>query len=434
MTDNHQNGDNPRPKRPEPQLISAQLGNRWISLAALVERIEAAFIEEHGTDSPAVLEADTPTKRLRLVLETADYLLSVESVQVTQDEKAEIVARVYSYLFSYGPLDKLFLDESITTISLEGAERASIRKEHGELESLGSLFQDDEHFLRVVKRLLVDAGAELQEDQPYMEFGLTVGERPICLNLLAPPITFQLTADIRVHPKTLPKWDDLLTADFLNEQALQLLKALAASDHGLAIVGEPESGKTTLLNLLANELPDPDKLTSVERAGELRLPPGANRLVVKWPVGETAGISFGDQIGYALENNPDCILLDEVRADEPRSIGPLLEMDNAPRQIWSFRGAIFAKRLQNALGMLARRADVGQGETLVRALYERLPFVITVNRINGVLRLWGISEWQFKHSADYPTYTPLMQVEEGVLKFTGERPIKPLNLPDSFWS
>ncbi len=436
---NHDNAESPmrRPrldadKGREPHLVPAQLGSRWISLAALAEQIEVAFREEHDENSPALVEADTPSKRLKLVLETADYILSVESAQLSQQEKADLITRVYSNVFSYGPLDTLFLDDRVTTISLEGVDKAAVRYEHGDLTPLGPLFQDADHFRRVVKRLLFDAGAELRENQPYIEFGLRVSERAVSVNLVAPPVAFQLTADIRVHPKSLPDWDDLITSGFMTEQAAQLLKALAVSNHGVLIVGEPESGKTTFLSLFASAIPT--RMIAVERAGELQLPAGAEHFVVKWPVGDQPGFSFGEQITRALESKPACLLLDEVRADEPQSIAPLLELADAPRQIWSFRGAIFAKRLQNALGMLARRADVGQGETLVRALYERLPFVVSVNRVNNALRLWSIGEWQFKHSADYPTYTPLMQVEEGQLKLMDEHPSRSLNLPESFFT
>jgi len=435
---NHDNAERPvRPQRldadkgREPHLIPAQLGSRWISLAALAEQIEIAFREEYDEDSLILAEADTPAKRLKLVLETADYLLSVESAQLSQQEKADLITRVYSNLFSYGPLDKLFLDDSVTTISLQGAEKTAVRYGHGELTPLGLLFQDADHYHRVIKRLLIDAGAELRENQPYIEFGLLVGERSVSVNLVAPPAAFQLTADIRVHPKTLPTWDDLIDSDFMTQQAVQFLKALAESTHGVLIVGETESGKTTLLSLFASNISSP--VTAVERTGELRLPDGSKRFLPKWSVGDQPGITFGEQITHALESSPVCLLLDEVRADEPQTIAPLLEMKDAPRQIWSFRGAIFAKRLQSALGMLARRADVGQGETLVRSLYERLPFVVSVNRVNNALRLWSIGEWQFKHSADYPTYTVLMQVEDGQLKLTGEKPSRFINLPESFF-
>jgi hypothetical protein len=74
------------------------------------------------------------------------------------------------------------------------------------------------------------------------------------------------------------------------------------------------------------------------------------------------------------------------------------------------------------------------GETVVQSLYRRLPFVVTVNRVAEQLRLWSIGEWQFRHSPDYPTYTLLMQTEEGRLRPSGELPQNPLDLPDLFWN
>ncbi len=417
----------------QPELVPAQLGTRWVSLAALVEQIEMAFLEEYGDNSVALDEADTSAKRLKLVLETANYVIAIESVQLSANEKADIISRVYSSLFGYGPLDSLFADESITTISLEGVDKTAIRRGHGDLKSLGVIFQNAEHYQRIISRLVTDAGAELRPDQPYLEVGLEIGERLVCVNLVAPPITIQLNADIRLHPKKLPMWDSLISSGFMTEKAAQLLKALIASPYGLLVIGEPESGKTTLLNLLLNELPNPDHSVSVERAGELSLPDGVQRLTAKWPVGDQPRVSFGEQIINALEQKPDCILLDEVRADEPQTIAPLLQMADAPRQIWSFRGNTFAKRLQSALGMLARRAEPGGGEALIHPLYDRLPFVIAVNRVGGQLRLWSIGEWQFKHTPDYPTYVPLMAVDDGQLKLTGEVSSRELILEDDFW-
>ncbi len=429
-SESHSETDNFR----QPELVPSQLGNRWVSLAALVEQIESAFIESYGHNSVELSEADTPAKRLKLVLETANYVIAVESVQLSSNEKADVISRSYSSLFGYGPLDSLFADDSITTISLEGLDKTSVRYGHGDLVSLGSIFQNSEHYQRMIARLVTDAGAELLPDQPYMELGLRIGDRLICVNLVAPPITIQLNADIRLHPKQLPTWEALVSSGYMTEKAAQLLKALIASNYGLLIIGEPESGKTTLLNLLMNDLPNPEQVVTVERAGETRLPAGMRRFAAKWPSGAVAGISFGEQIIHALEEQPTCILLDEVRADEPYTIAPLLQMADAPRQIWSFRGNTFAKRLQSALGMLARRAEIGGTEALIHPLYERLPFVIAVNRVGGQLRLWSIGEWQFKHTPDYPTYVSLMQIEDGLLKLTGEPVSHSLTLADDFWS
>lgn len=134
----------------------------------------------------------------------------------------------------------------------------------------------------------------------------------------------------------------------------------------------------------------------------------------------------------ALGQQPACLLLDEVRADEPHTIAPLLRDSPSPRQIWSFRGPFDAKRLRSALSMLARRADMGQGEALVQAMYQRLPFIVTVWRAHGRIGLYSVAEWQFRQS-DYPDYVLLAASRNGELNLTGERPQRTLNLPDDFW-
>jgi Flp pilus assembly CpaF family ATPase len=415
----------------EPQLIAGRSGRRQVSFGALLERIEREFIEEYA-DSPALQEAVTAAQRLRLVLATVDYVLSVESVTMAAADKAELIQAAYSGLFGYGPLDNLLLDERITTIVLEGADRVSVRYGHADLTSLGPLFEDEQHLKRILRRLLQDAGADLYADQPFIETGLRVNGRPVCISLVMPPLTFGYQADIRLHAAQPPALTDLIQSGFLTDTAAEVLRALAASSHGFVIVGDTESGKTTLLSALAHLLPEPERTIAVERAGELHLPEGVERLVVRWATDTASARSFGAQIGTALARQPKCILLDEVRSDEPTAIAPLLQDEAAPRQIWSFRGPFDVKRLRNALSMLARRADMQQSEMMVQALYQRLPFVITVWRVNGQLRLYSIGEWQYRDS-DYPDFVLLAENREGQLRLTGQPPAHPLDLPATFW-
>jgi hypothetical protein len=178
-----------------------------------------------------------------------------------------------------------------------------------------------------------------------------------------------------------------------------------------------------MLNALALALPE-GKWAAIERTGEMRLPDTFARYQPDWGgVGRDA-ISFGDRIYEALGDSPDCLLIDEVRADEPTSIAPLLTRDDVPRQIWSFRGAPDHKRLQSALGMLARRAEVGAGEALVHAMYDRLPFVVSVVRVKGQLKLFSIAEWQSRIDTDYPDYVQLFRFDNGAARKTEAVPAR----------
>ncbi len=413
----HPNADKGR----EPQFFPGRMGTRMYSLAALLERIEESFLEEYSADQ--LREADTAPKRIKLILETINYVLAVESVQLSAEVKAELIRRAYSRLYGYGPLDVLFMDERVTTIALNGADRAAVRYGHGDLVDLEPIFEDEEHLRAVVERLLTDAGAELRDDLAAVETSLKIGDRLVSLNVVLPSIAFGYNVDIRVHPAKTPTLDELAEHGFMSDVALQMLRSLLASKYGFVIAGETETGKTTLLNALVNELPG-ESIVAVERAGELRLPEHVKRLRVQWPVGDLPGVPFSDQILAALVDGAGCILLDEVRSDEPQAIAPLLSLDDPPRQIWVVRGAPDHKRMQSALGMLARRAEVGQGETLVHALYERLPFIVTVARIREQLQLFSIAEWQSRADNDYPDYVTLMRYQEGRAQLTGNTPAR----------
>ncbi len=412
----------------EPTFVAAQLGTRRISFAALVERVEMEFYQEHGeiyheSPSPALREADTPAKRLRLVLDVANYVLAVESVMLDALERAELVKRAFSNLFGYGPLDGLLSDETITTILIEGENKIAVRHGSGEIVALPTVFDDAEHLRQIVGRLLTDAGAELRDDTPIVETGLLIGERPVRVSIVAPPLSPVLNVEIRAHPVHVRGLDDLVLAGTMSEEAAEMLRSIARSKYGFCVVGEPEAGKTVLVNAMLREVPEAPMLI-VERAAELRIPLGAERLTARWKTRDELEVTFGEQIGHALEKKPACIVLDEVRSDEPTSIAPLLEIDNPPRLIWAVRSAPDAKRLQSALGMLARRAGVGQGEKLVHALYERLPYVITVARIPDKdsgeirLRLFSIAEWQSRVDTEYPDYVLLMQFRDGEARKT----------------
>lgn len=418
----------------EPNLLASRMGTRMVSQAALLERIVAAFIDEHGGDSVPLREADTEGKRLSLILATADYVIGVESVILSPAEKADLVRKAYAELFTYGPLDPLFEDERITTILIEGSDKTSVRYGHGDLTALGPLFEDENHMRKVVRRLLLDSGAELYPEEPIIEAGLRVGRRPVSINVALPPVSFQITADIRVHPSQPLALDDLVRSEIMTNQAASLLTAIAQSPHGVVIIGETESGKTTLLGVMARIIAASTSMIAVERTGEMHLPDAVERLTVKWPSPERERVTFGEQVYAALEKAPLCIVLDEIRTDEAQAIAPLLTSENPPRQLWAFRGPTDSKRLASALGMLARRSDSGGGEALVRALYERLPFVISVRRTKERLQLRSIAEWQYPDGADYPNYVELMEAGYDGLVLTGRHLLRALPLGEDFWA
>ena len=410
------NGDN---ERNLPVFLPSHVG-RTVSLRGLLERIMEQFNNEFDANSPAWQAADTPAKKRALLRDVVDYVITVEHVALTLQEKSGILQLAYSELCSYSGLDGLFAHPDITTILIEGADKLAVRYGIGsEIIPLVPVFEDNKHLTRIITRLLAHANAEPHPDTPIIESGLTIEGRPISVNVVFPPTASEITADVRVHPARLPTLADLEQSGYIDGHARTILEAIARSDYGFIVVGDTESGKTTLLNIMAHLMPCNGKMVSVERAGEMRLPTGAIQKRVQWRTATQAPRRFAECVQDALELAPACLLLDEVRADDAEALAPLLGMDNAPRQAWAFRGTAEAKRMKSALSMTARMADRSQTEAMVDALYRRLPFVISVRRRKGWAGLQAIGEWQYPNGSPYPDYVPLLvRDDDGTLTRT----------------
>ncbi len=427
-------------RRPQPEFIESHQGARQISVGALLERIAAQFNAEQFPDPQAIVEAKTKAARLKLLLPVVDYVLTVESITLEDAEKADLMRKAYSAMFGYGPLDPFLEDPTVTTIVLEGADSASIRYGHGDLVPCDPLLFEDIIAMRaIVDRMVLHASAEIREDVPIIEAGLTYEGRPLSLNIAAPPVNMNLSVDIRVHAAQPVSLESMLETGEVDEKSIRLLRALINSEHGFAVVGQPESGKTVLLGALLNECEAPENIAVVERASEMHLPAAMPRFPVQWPRGDFEGVTFGEQLREVLlgETDYDTLVLDEVRADEPHFIQPLLAKDEEaiPRLIWSFRGAPDSKRLISALGMLARSADTSQAELMVRRVFERLPYVVSLLRASETIVLSDVGEWVLPEDGNYPEYRQLLKTTLGEISLTGEKPTRPLpGLDDSFWS
>lgn len=411
------------------------LKKRYVSVAGVLERILAQFDMEHADDSPAVQEATSDAERRALMRDAAEYVFAVESLHLSLEERAEFIRLACSERFSYGPLDALLEDDRITTIALEGAVKIAVRYGPGkDFTALEPIFEDDYHLQRILKRMLRNAGAELRPDLTVIEAGLLYAGRRICLNLAMPPAAPVLSADLRLHPRKAPDLPNLVEAGMLDEATSRFLEALMRSGLGFVIVGEPESGKTTLMSALLAIQSSGQSLASVEWSPGLALPAHADRFLAHWPISDEPGPDFEQQIRTALLTSPSVLVVDELRSDQPEAIAPLLLATNPPRQIWNIRGSSDPKRLRSALGMLVRLADSNRADEILRAFYERLPFVIVLRRRLGRLYITSIAEWQADLVSGYVEYTELLREQDGQLMMTGRYPRHKLDLPNDYWS
>jgi len=187
-------------------------------------------------------------------------------------------------------------------------------------------------------------GKKLDADSPILNLRLPDGSR---LAAAIPPIVHpQPLVTIRKFTSRNFSMDDLIERKMLTmEQAAVLTYAVRRGDN-LLISGGTSTGKTTLLNVLAEAIPNNERILIIEDTAELHIrkphvvSAEAQTDTHKHPV------TFDDLLKAALRHRPDRIILGEIRGTEART---LLDAMNT-----GHRGVLATIHASSAHGALLR--------------------------------------------------------------------------------
>jgi Flp pilus assembly CpaF family ATPase len=128
---------------------------------------------------------------------------------------------------------------------------------------------------------------------------------------------------IRRHRFELSSLDELRERDVFDHEVQSLLAAMVRSRRNVVIAGGTGSGKTTLLRALLNEVPQNERIVTIEDAYELGLEHFADRhpdydaLQSRSANIEGEGeVTLADLTRMALRMDPDRVIVGEVRGAE----------------------------------------------------------------------------------------------------------------------
>jgi pilus assembly protein CpaF len=215
------------------------------------------------------------------------------------------------------PIEPLLLDESISEIM--GNPDASwwyerdgiIRREKAISFAAGKLRTG----LEVIANQL---GKRLDEDNPILHAQLPDGSR---LAAVIPPVV-RLTPALIIRKFTSRHYtvDDLIARGTLTRPLADFLAKQIRGGKTLLISGGTGTGKTTLLRILADFIPEEERLVVIEDTSELQIQK-PNILAVECQTDTfKANITFDDLLKSALRWRPDRIILGEVRGSEARTL------------------------------------------------------------------------------------------------------------------
>jgi pilus assembly protein CpaF len=236
-------------------------------------------------------------------------------VNLTTETRDRVVDSALADLIGYGPLEVLLPDPEISEIMVNGAKQVFVER-NGELLETDVKFENDDHLLRIIDRIVSPLGRRVDADNPTADARLPDGSR---VNVIIQPVAVDgphLT--IRKFLQTKITMDDLVAMGALTPYMAKFLEACVVTRLNVLVTGNTSSGKTTVLNALSGFIPDNERIVTIEDAVELKLKQRhVVRLETKLPnVDGTGAVSVRDLVRNALRMRPDRIVVGEVRGGE----------------------------------------------------------------------------------------------------------------------
>ncbi len=242
-------------------------------------------------------------------------LLAEARAPLTLGEREAILGDVLDEVFGFGPLEPLLRDKTVNDILVNTASHVYVERD-GVLERVPAAFQDNQHLLRVIDRIVSGAGRRIDDSSPMVDARLPDGSR---VNAIIPPLAVDgPLLSIRRFPAERMKAEDLLTRQALTPPMLEFLRHCVEARLNCLVSGGTGSGKTTLLNILSAFIPARERIVTVEDAAELQLgQEHVVRLETRPPNVEGKGeIKQRQLVINALRMRPDRIVIGEVRSEE----------------------------------------------------------------------------------------------------------------------
>lgn len=228
----------------------------------------------------------------------------------------QLKKQIKDIVFGYGPLEDLLRLPTITEIMVVGSDRIFVER-GGVIENSGRRFVSDAVTTAVIERIVSRVGRRIDKSQPVADARLSDGSRvnaviaPIALD--GPLLTVRKFPEKRITVTELIEEHGSLTPS-----AAAFLEASVIGRKNVLISGGTGTGKTTLLNCLADFIPDKERIVTIEDTAELRL----NKRHVARMETKSANVEgngeyeIADLVRNALRMRPDRVVVGECRGKE----------------------------------------------------------------------------------------------------------------------
>lgn len=272
----------------------------------------------------------------------------------TLREKEELREQVFNAIRRLDLLEPYLQDDSVTEIMVVGASRVFVER-NGVIEKTEENFSSEKQVYRLIDQMIAHTNRVVNEASPIVDSRLADGSR---VHIVIPPVSLVgPVITIRKFQKGGMTMEKLVEYGEFPERLKEILACFVRGRYSILISGATNSGKSSLLNALAEYITPGERIITIEDSAELQFHNVENLVRLETRnanVEGTNAVTMNDLIRASLRMRPTRIVVGEVRGAE--AVSMLQSLSTGHRGSFS---SIHANSCRDALRRLEIMALMG---------------------------------------------------------------------------
>lgn len=264
----------------------------------------------------------TDQKQLSQLKTYLEQFLIEQQIEVEGFTTSQLIDRLYAEMAEYSVLTPYLSADNLEEINVNAWNDIALTYTDGRVAKATEHFRSPIHAMDVVKRLLHHSGMVIDNATPIAQGHLPNNTR---ITVIKEPIVDDgvgVCASIRLlHPNRITR-SELIETEMATEEMIAFLELCIRYGVSMVISGATSSGKTTLLNILSDCIPNHKRIYTIEGgARELSARKVNQQTVLNNVVSTLArtaddekySVSQEDLVVMSLRFNPDVVIIGEMR-------------------------------------------------------------------------------------------------------------------------
>ncbi len=285
------------------------------------------------------------------------------------------------------PIEQLLQSKTISEIMVNPDNSIWV-EERGEVRQIPDLQFEDGALLTGLEVIANRFGKKLDADSPILNLRLPDGSRMAAM--ISPVVNPRPLVTIRKFTSRGYTLADLIRTEMLTAEQGELLTGAVRNGENILIAGGTGSGKSTLLGVLADAIPEHERILLIEDTAELHIRKPHIVSTESQTDTHRSNITFDDLLKAVLRHRPDRIIVGEVRGPEARTL--LDAMNTGHRGTLATIHASSADEAVRRLASLAIRSAANLQLNVAKEDAERsLDLIVYISRKEGRRRIKDVA-------------------------------------------